>query len=201
MDLPPDSPMPRGVHGRSWIDLVVAFSVIFISLVSLFIALRQNGVMQKQLEATVWPYLQFDNSNYDPEQREAAVYLALENVGVGPARIVALNLNYDGKALRGHEDLIAACCNPEHRPVVNILSSGAAGHVLPANRNQRLFRLRRAPEDDSIWQRLNVERHKITGTVCYCSLLDQCYVSQVEGDSARPVVNCEDELRKPQYAE
>jgi len=199
MDLPPDP--PRLNDGRSWIDLVVAFSVIFISLVSLFIAVRQSALMQKQLEAAVWPFVQFDNSNYDPEQKESAVYLALDNVGVGPARILALNLNYGGKALRGWQDLIEACCNPEHRPQINVLSSDAVGRVLPANRNTRLFLVRRAAEDNELWKRLNVERNKITGTVCYCSLLDQCYVSEVKGPSAQPVPNCEAELRKPQYIE
>lgn len=199
MDLPPDPPRLSG--GRSWIDLVVAFSVIFISLVSLFIAVRQSDVMQKQLEATVWPFVQFDNSNYDPQQQESAVYLGLDNVGVGPARIVSLNLNYGGKPLHGWKDFIDACCNPNHRPVINVLSSDVVGRVLPANRDSRLFLVRRAAENNEVWALMNTERNKITGTVCYCSLLDQCYVSEVSGASARAVPNCEAELRKPQYRE
>lgn len=199
MDLPPEPPRLSG--GRSWIDLVVAFSVIFISLVSLFIAMRQNRVMERQLSASVWPYVQFDNSNYDSSRQERAISLSLNNGGVGPARILALSLDYEGQPVDGWLALLNACCNPERKPVANIVSSGSIGRVLPANGEIRLLRLQREPGEDPVWDALNTRRFKIRGSVCYCSVLDQCFVTQLGGTTAQPVPDCEAELRKPQYRE
>lgn len=200
MSLPPDLPLPRRSRRRG-IDGLLAFSVIVISLSSMFIALRQSRVMEQQLEASVWPYVEFDNSNYDGQRKEQAISLSIGNVGVGPARIVALAMRYENTPVTGWKSLFDACCNPEQRPVSNILSSGAIGRVLPAGGTISLFRLTRSPDDEAVWSKLNTARFRITGTICYCSVFDSCWTRDLRSDAAAPVANCQAIAALPQYRE
>ena len=78
---------------RRAIELVIAVAVVVISLASAFTAVYQAVVTRQTLEATVWPRVEWENSNYDEERRTSAITIAIANRGVGPARIA------DGAAL------------------------------------------------------------------------------------------------------
>jgi len=187
MDLPDP---PRSSAGRNWIDLVVAFSVILISITSLIIALRQSKVMEQQLSASVWPYLQFGTSNQN-DAGAAVITLDLENAGTGPALLHSLTLLYDGKPLRNAQALLDACCKDlEPQGHANWTVSTVHDQVMAANRSVHFLSLEPTPGNERYWQRLNVERNKLVLKVCFCSVLNQCWMLDSRRTEREAIQSC-----------
>ena len=78
--------------------MLAAATAVIVSLASLSVAWRQSRLMERQLAASVWPALELTNSNEAPGGQE--ITLGLRNGGIGPARIRAFELSYEGKALK-----------------------------------------------------------------------------------------------------
>jgi hypothetical protein len=75
-------------------DKIVAFTALFISLLTLIIFIWQTNLMQKQNHLSVLPYLLMDSSNNGSEFTFA---IDLDNHGVGPAIIENSSIHYKGK--------------------------------------------------------------------------------------------------------
>jgi hypothetical protein len=89
---------------------------------------------------------------------------------------------YDGKPMRDGVDLLTACCTPPERP--HFISSGVSDRVLPAKESIVFFKAspdRMTPEQ---FARLNKARSKLKGRICYCSVLDECWLR--DSDKPRP---------------
>lgn len=65
-------------------DKIVGFSAMFISLLTLFIFIRQTNIIEKQSHLSVLPYLMMETSNNSELGRFS---IDIENYGVGPAFI------------------------------------------------------------------------------------------------------------------
>ena len=91
-------PLPRK-SGMHTLDIFVGACALLISAVSLFMAYRSNQLQDRMLEASIWPYLYWDSSNFDEQRNVDEVFLGFRNVGVGPARIESLQLSYKGQLL------------------------------------------------------------------------------------------------------
>ena len=103
--------------GFLWLDLILGAAAIFLSVVSLVVALRADHTQEELLAASVWPYVQLGGSNAGNH-----AIVQIKNAGVGPARIRWMTVTYRGKALRGLSDLLHACCeDPKTKP---LLASG-----------------------------------------------------------------------------
>ena len=87
---------------RRWrvIEIVIAGAIVAISLASLFTAVYQSIIMRRTLEASVWPRVEWENSNYDEERGVNAIIFALANRGVGPARIARVEILLKGERRR-----------------------------------------------------------------------------------------------------
>ena len=75
-------------------DKLVALTALFISLLSLFIFIRQTNIIEKQSHLSVLPYLMIDASNNGLAKEFS---LQLVNHGVGPAIIENKKIVYKGK--------------------------------------------------------------------------------------------------------
>lgn len=65
-------------------DKIVGFSAMFISLLTLFIFIRQTNIIEKQSRLSVLPYLMMETSN---NSELGKFSIDVENFGVGPAII------------------------------------------------------------------------------------------------------------------
>ena len=65
------------------VEVIVAVSVVIISIASLFVAVYQGIVMDRTLKASVLPIIQAGTSNLDPETGEWKLALRVENTGLG----------------------------------------------------------------------------------------------------------------------
>jgi len=174
--LTPD-PLPRksGVHK---IDIFVGACALLVSVVSLFIAYRSNQVQDRMLEATIWPYLFWDSSNSDEQRHVDQVSLGFKNMGVGPAKIESLQLRYKGQALAGYKDLVQACCKAETAPLKqwSLQVAEINPSVIPAHDEIRFFVIDKTEQNAALWDKLERERYNLVAQVCYCSVLEDCWL-------------------------
>ncbi len=120
------------------------------------------------------------------------ISFGIENVGVGPARVHAISLTCDGKPMRNVGELIAACCSDLQKskggPIWRI--SSLHDQKLSPNRIKTFLLITSAPSNAPYWERLDAERQKMRTKVCYCSILDECWMlDSRKGDNA-PVAAC-----------
>ncbi|WP_019960284.1 hypothetical protein [Woodsholea maritima] len=111
---------PVKVNVRS-VELVIAVCVVVISLASLFVAFYQGRVMQKTLEANVWPALQVTTGNYNAERDQVEITFEMSNGGMGPAEVKSAVILYRGTLYDLNNAgnlgrLIVDCCAPGDSP-------------------------------------------------------------------------------------
>ncbi len=81
-------------------DRIVAFSAIFISLLTLVTFVYQTNLMKRQSELSVLPYLTVGTS-YNSSESNPFFKLSLVNEGVGPAIIKSRKIIYKGDEHNG----------------------------------------------------------------------------------------------------
>ena len=174
--------------GTRWLDISLALSAFFVSLVSLGLALHNGRTMERLVAANSYPNLEFEYGNgydlHDGRGERPAIYLALRNTGIGPARVHSVELLFNHKPVTNLRALLEVCCTQEPAealPKTNYrLSGDVRGTMLPAGGDLTLFAWPQ-PEADRRWARLDAAYREIGARVCYCSVFDECYVR----DSAR----------------
>jgi hypothetical protein len=161
---------------------------MFVSVVSLVVAVEHGRTMERMadanarmVDASSWPFVEFDSHHNVDEHGAGEVRLVLTNDGIGPARIETFELWWDGKPMSSARDLIRACCmtTPVETKEANttVMSFGiAAPQILRAGAHEDFFSMAIGPGNRELGSKLNAERLKITTRVCYCSVFDQCWV-------------------------
>ena len=196
---------------RRWrtTELVIAAAVVLISLASLFTAVYQSIVMRRTLEASVWPRVEWENSNYDAERRVNAITFAVANRGVGPARIARVEILLKGKRVGNENTLLLDCCADGATPEMRLatlrrlteqgdlmtFTSTLDGVALTPGQERILFEFDRPVEQSpalAVWDRLNKIRDELNLSVCYCSVFDDCWSSQARAykQTTEPVRSC-----------
>jgi hypothetical protein len=194
---------------RRAIELVIAVSIVAISLASLFTAVYQSIVMQRSLEASVWPRVEWENSNYDEERRVNAITLAISNHGVGPAVIARVDIRLEGKRVGNENALLLNCCldgaTPAERGAtlktltqrgdLMTYTSTLDGVAVTPGQKRILFQFERPVEDNpalAVWDRLNKVRDELELTVCYCSVFGDCWRAKARAfkQATEPVRRC-----------
>lgn len=173
---------PHGT-GFHWLDISLALSAFFVSLVSLGLAMHNGATMEKLVAANSYPNIDVELGNRfdfgDGLGMRPAVYLSLANTGIGPARLRSLQLSWQGKPAADLAALVALCCSAgdaSSLPRMDYWRSGdLRGYMLAAGQSVNLYAWPQVPGDPR-WAQLNELRAKIGLEVCYCSVFDECYV-------------------------
>ena len=170
--------------GRPWLDLTLAGSAIFISIVSVIISIHHGHTMEqlvaaneKQVKASTLPILRFSSGNM--QNHERIIHFELRNGGTGPAIIEWLRLKWDGQPALGLRDLLDRCCGaPGSHQTLSLYVDIASGQTLPAGQSQSVFAVRAADVPTDLFQRLNLDaRFKVEAEACYCSVLEECWTT------------------------
>jgi hypothetical protein len=169
--------------GHSWLDISLAVSAFFVSLSSLWLTLHNARTMEKLVASNSYPNIDFSYGNQfdfqDGRGLRHAVYLSLENTGIGPARLRSIELGFAGRPAATLRALLEICCTQEpdsSLPKTSSWSSGdIRGFMVQAGKGINLFAWPEAPGDPR-WARLEAVREKIGMRVCYCSVFDECYL-------------------------
>jgi hypothetical protein len=182
--------------GLPWIDLILAGSAIFISVVSIIVSIHHGRTMEKlvaanekQVEASTLPILRFTTGNILENSR--TIHFELRNGGTGPAIIEWLRVKWNGQPTMGPSDLLDRCCRRQSQRVPSLFQSVASGMTLPAGQVESIFQIRAADADPDSYHFLDTDaRYKIEVEGCYCSVLNECWITDFK---VRPriVQSCE----------
>ena len=157
-------------HGAA--DKILAVLAVFLSGVSVFIAVHHGKTMERLVAANSWPNISYGTSNLDDATGRDVISLTLKNTGVGPARIDSFEVFYKGKPLKSVGDL-ADCCGKGR---FSSTTSNVLDEVLPARESINFIAIAKSATTPEIWEAANRERFNIRVRVCYCSVFDECFV-------------------------
>ena len=160
--------------GHRWLDITLACSAVFISLMSLLLALQHGKAMEKMVEVSSWPYVWMDTANLLPDGTPR-VRLMIVNKGVGPAKIGSIEVFYHGEAQPDPEHVVAAMLKVPYPPPFAVMNSDVLNSVLSAREEASLFQISPdrvvTPEQ---YRTLSHEVGNLDFRVCYCSVFDEC---------------------------
>jgi len=193
----PEIHAPHAHGGGDWLGKVVALAALVTSVVSIVVAVRHGETMEKLVEAQSWPYVGLNSSNLVEDKPNIA--LTLQSAGSGPARVRALAIRYEGKAVRDWPELIRACCasrpNLDNAGLIRetggtVVTGGPVGAVLLPGDKALILSIPRTATNVTLWERLNHRRGKLELRGCYCSVFDECYLTDFRRAGPRHVEQC-----------
>jgi hypothetical protein len=190
MDADVEAPHRHHHTGNRWFDITLAGSAIFISLISLFVAIRHGTTMERLVEANTWPNITYGTGNED-DAGNPVISLTIKNTGVGPARIDSFELFYDGKAMATMKDVYAACCAAKApNAKMSYAYSVVADQVLPAREKIEFFTFPAKGNSVDLFNLFNIERFKIAVRACYCSVFEECWIRDTRVRKPERVKSC-----------
>ena len=189
-----------------WFHVAVALSMLLSAGAALVSAIKTSATMQALVEqnarlvkAGSTPILQYYAANINASDK-SELQLAVENVGTGPARVVWLEMRYEGKPLKSSHALPVEVARSQQLGLdkaahVYTRSGSVAGDVLTAGKRQMLFSWReedvRDPTVAALYKAVDRERGKVTLAGCYCSVFDECWETDFGPEQPKPVPRCE----------
>lgn len=151
-----------------------------IGLLALVVSGYTAYLQRRQLRAQVWPHLQLEYSSVH------ANFMVI-NQGTGPARVTGMRVTCGGAVIHGWDDAIRLAGFTGSESVIRTWFHEA---VVPADQTVTLLE---AAADDASRARFAElfphHPHEIAITVCYCSVLDECWVAST-GEPARAADRC-----------
>jgi hypothetical protein len=188
MGTPPETEHHHHHHtGHKWLDVTLAVSAVFISLMSLFLAIQHGRVMEKMVEANTWPFVMVyvSTSNLDATPH---VSIHVANKGIGPAKIESLEVFDSGVPQGGTQPLLRTMLKAtdpsRHIPVIR---SDVVDEVLAARDDFSIVDLDARNFTAQETELLQAGVAKLTFRVCYCSVFDECSVLDTGKSPIRPV--------------
>ena len=177
--------------GRFWFDFIAASAAIFISVVSLVIGMRGETIQKDLLAANSWPFLELD------EERSSAISISIKNEGVGPAKVESFEVFYKDQPVDSSLDLLRRCCglsqdNTTAREQLShdISLGDVADNVIRPDESRQMIRMGRPASDSSLFDSFDAQFGSFTFRVCYCSILDKCWMSNLQTLKPAEVASC-----------
>lgn len=185
--------------GIRWVDLIVALSAIFISVVSLAVSIEHGRTMaqlvkenQKMVAGNTLPFLTVGGSQIDPATGQPRLRLIVKNGGVGPARIEWFEVRYKGVPYSSEDALLRACCLSallKDKVSSGVIYANISGTMLPQRESVDFIDLRPGVSLN-LMGALNAARDDITFNACYCSVLDECWQTDFNSSHPKRVEEC-----------
>lgn len=183
--------------GHRWIDLSAAACALVVSVTSLFVAIRHGKAMERMAEANAklvqansWPLLQRFQSDDAPDGSHVYSLFVINN-GVGPAKVEQVEVSWKGQPVRTARELLRLCCaNGQDVSEPAVETSGLMGSVLRAGEIRRVIEF---PEDavhGNLTQGMKVSLKDIEWRACYCSVFDECWLSDLKTMNPQAVRQC-----------
>jgi hypothetical protein len=194
LDVEPHAHSHSHKTGHRWVDMVVAFSALFVSVVSLGVAIVHGRTMEHMAEANArlvdansWPYLSYGAETVTVNE-VPTTNMHVDNGGVGPAKIESAELIWKRVAYRTNQDFLKACCNRAPK------SDDFAAYRLLPNRVLRAgesieflgFKQDTDPVVFTALQRAMLSRD-LHLYVCYCDIFDECWKDDLTKVNLKPL--------------
>ena len=179
--------------GHRLLDLAVPVSALLISVISLIIGIHHGRTMQEMaqansrlVQANSWPLLQYATGNAN-DSGDPEITMKIVNSGVGPAKLMSLEIFQGEQRLRAPRDLVHALDPTNPRPMLSL--GLTLPMVLRAGTDVLVVGMKREG-NEALWDKLNKERFHLRFRACYCSVFDECWVSDLLTVSPQPIEQC-----------
>lgn len=198
---PPVAVSPEEVHahpkhtGRFRVDLIIALTAILLSVISLAVAIEHGRTQRDLVAASTWPFA----STYIKRgaNSEGDVQFGLVNSGVGPAKIESFEVYFKGKPVSSPLDLLRRCCNLPSQgkaleDAVNgwVFSITSNNIVLRSGDEVAVMTVRPNPANGEMAKKFSKAIGDLDFRACYCSVLDECWASDLSSSWAHKVKEC-----------
>jgi hypothetical protein len=183
--------------GHSWVDMSVAACALIVSATSLLVAIRHGHSMERMADANArlvqansWPLLQRYQSDVGPGATRV-FSVDIYNNGVGPAKVETVEVTWKGQPMRSPRQLLTLCCGADFEvPDNGIESSGLMGTVLRAGEVRPIVEFAEDPPHQALLHQLKNSLKEIDWRACYCSVFDECWLSDLRTLHPQPVKEC-----------
>jgi hypothetical protein len=149
----------------------------------------QAYISRQQLKMGAWPYVTQGNTGADGYAR------LVENVGLGPALVRSMRVDVEGKPVRDWRGLLTRALAVDSARFAALVQgvtfttpSVRRGMVLLPGRATEIVRV--GPGDLALTLRRVLNDPRVRVRVCYCSLYDDCWVSDSRADEPAAVERC-----------
>ncbi len=187
IDLGSDVEQHRHHHtGHRWLDIILAVSAVFMSLVSLFLTIQHGRVLERMVKAETWAFVSAGFSNFNPDFTPNA-RLVVINQGVGPAQLQSFEVFYKGTPRGSRRELLTAMLassDPKRR--ARYYESYIVGRVLAAKEEVDYLDFPVASFSADEYSAISAAMSDLQFRVCYCSVLEECSVLDTQ-KSQKPV--------------
>lgn len=179
------------------LNFILATCAILISAASFYATYLQADSAERQVKAMTLPFIQFSHGNFDEQQNAKAIELNLKNAGVGPAVIKRFQIQYRQEMHDSIESFLLSCCENQvelfrekrrqrqeqgsDEEFGGWLSQPLVDVILPGQSEYQFQRISYGEDTRELWDKLNDERWHMNLHICYCSLLEECFVSKKNG--------------------
>lgn len=195
----PEHETPHVAHstGTRWLDLTLALCAMFVSIVSLAVAVHHGKAMDRLVSANSWPLLMYGTDNLDA-QGNRRISLKVENDGVGPARVQTFEVWWQGQPVSTAPELLRRCCMSDAKTALDsatarsldLVIGQVSSRVIRAGESETFLGLELKEANADIWHRLDVARLQLKMRTCYCSVFDECWQTDLEQTSAKRISSC-----------
>jgi hypothetical protein len=194
-----------GVSGES-LNFVLAVCAILISAASFYATYLQADSAERQVKAMTLPLIQFSHGNYNDVADTKEISFKLKNAGVGPAIIKSVDFRYQDKRYRSLDSILQACCGKAldtfreiythskqtstgtveaseeaELDIGNWVSQPLENIILPGQSDYEFQKIAYGEGTQELWNTLNDERWKLQLDICFCSMLDECFITSKNG--------------------
>jgi len=167
-------------------ETVGSISAIVVGVAALFVSWDQSRVMREDLKASLWPALQVEGYVSNDGQ-DLGIGVSVQNAGVGPARIERFTMRHLGEVVPDLNAMIKRLPPGSEQRGVQLIKGRivAPGDSL----NPFEFRYSELTDLDAV-EVMGALADQWSIEVCYCSVLDQCWVSGSDGIPPQEVSGC-----------
>jgi hypothetical protein len=166
-------PITRARRSRAWGNAAAGFTAVCALAVSAYTAYLQR----QQVKAQAWPVLSWDYAATTTDDTAEFAFV-LRNSGVGPALARAIEVRVDGTPVRKWSEVLRAIMSPDTKRKYNAAISDVHGRVIAAGEKIEPF----SPHDAELARALTSQANRIEVSLCYCSVLEDCWLLKGAGD-------------------
>ena len=197
-----EAPEPPHHHhhatGLPWFDLIVPVAVLCISVASLLTSLQSEKSMHALVEqntrlvsAQSTPLLMLDTGNMDAGGK-SVISMTISNVGTGPAQIAWFRVVDSQGADYSGGNFYQRVVKLD--PGAHFTSQQISATFMRSGDERSVFRWPKPVGSKSAlaeWEKLNFTRFNLHASACYCSIFDECKITEFGESHPKPVPSCD----------
>lgn len=162
---------------------LISYVAVGLSVFALIISIVEVTFTRDELRSQAWPYIEIENA-YSSD----GFTMTVSNKGVGPAKVRSLALILDNMPIQNFDEAILKTVGKENAFSFDVYkTSNPAPGVMSSNESVTLFEVPWEPRTELL---LENWRGRFNVQVCYCSIFEECWLSDTSEVEPKEVSSC-----------